>query len=265
MTDFSPYGWTFDHAAWETTILGISRDASEAERASAWERHREAEHAKRLEEKRAIRERLERGAQPRNHTEAALQFVIDAEQRTYGHRGNMHSDHWTGDGRALYSYATPIAYWSDDDVYVSCERYSQSTTQHLSHLTSALVDAGFVMVRRDARPAHPGIYGGYLRGDSRERVPFQLWRHREILTPDDERWPDTLNGGDNPPPWIADNGKWAIIRNEHETGRETWPYVLLAHGRHPVAYIWPNGDTRTVSSVKIPQYVYRAICALIQG
>ncbi len=213
------------------------------------------------------RERLQRGCKPRNASESAIAFVRGYEQTGRGSsphpvwQTTYAGDYGFGptDGRVLYSYATPIAFTTDDGaVYESCLTYSSSTSRHLSHLRSALIDAGYVMDARDARLAPSGVYGGWLR---RERTAFARWVKREDTrrsfrgTVDDEWAALTV--------WTSDNGKWSIMANGDTDGHYDIPAIVLGHGRWTAAHVFADGYTMATGSKPLPAYVHTMAISLV--
>jgi hypothetical protein len=224
-------------------------------------------------QERQKRERLQRGNKPRTVREAITAFAYGYTPRN---RWNQPRPVWTeyhsiadddADNaaavvRVLHSYATPIA-WCDNggDVYVSDRRYSATTSQHLAKLTNELVCAGYVMVRRDARLAPSGVYGGYLR---RDITPFQHWKLRALATRGDEwdEYPNDASAAILGGAWVSPNGIWSIVRNRHAIGAYDLPYTVLRNGRATMARILRDGLVVTPYAGDLPAYVRRALADL---
>jgi hypothetical protein len=213
--------------------------------------------AKREQAQRETLERLERGLQPRNTSEAAIAFVHGFDVRQNPRISVNSILHWSKDRPQLYSYATPIAFVDGDAIYEGAARYSNTTGKHLSQLQSALIDAGYVMDVRDCRLAPDDVYGGWL---DRERTPFVRWVKRENAHDYD------IN--DYPVgslAWVSSNGKRLIIENRDSVGASQIPYVILGDGRWTLGYVLANGDIVQASSQTIPAYVRHAVADLMGG
>ncbi len=236
---------------------------------------RESWVAQQESQERESRERLERGCKPRNTREACTAFVHGYEQNGRGSKPSpvYHNDYFTpgppyGDkaGRVLISYATPIAFTtSDGAVYESQQSYSSSTSRHLSHLRSALIDAGYVMDARDCMLAPSGVYGGWLQ---KSRTAFARWvpRHEarmEAVRSGDDVWSDGSQVPFRSGLWQSDNGKWSIVPNGDNDGHDDIPYIVLGNGLWTAAHVYPDGSTVTTGSKPLPVYVRETAAALV--
>ncbi len=207
--------------------------------------------------------RLERGCKPRNTSEAVTAFVRGYDQTGRGSRPSPVYQETYSAGRVLVSYATPVAFTTDDGaVYVSCLTYSSSTSRHLSHLHSALIDAGYVMDARDCRLAPDGVYGGWLR---KERTAFERWVPRHSARGTFARIdsdPDPLTGDIV---WTSDNGKWSIACNNDETGYNDIPGIVLGSGGWTAAHVFADGYTMATGSKPLPAYVHKMAVSMANG
>jgi len=221
---------------------------------------RESWIAEREAQEREARARLERGCKPRNTREAITAFVHGFKRKhsfcntspvyhdTYANPGPPYGDIA---GRVLISYATPVAFTTDDGaVYVSSLTYSSSTGRHLSHLRSALIDAGYVMDARDCRLAPHGVYGGWLR---KERTAFARWVPRH------------LNDGEFDTIWFSDNEKWSIVANHDTGGCDAIPFIVLGYGRWTAAHVFADGYTMATGSKPLPAYVHKMAVSMVNG
>ncbi len=208
-------------------------------------------------------ERLGRGCKPRNTSEAVTAFAHGYEQTGRGSKPSpVYQETYSG-GRVLVSYATPVAFTTDDGaVYVSCLTYSSSTSRHLSHLHSALIDAGYVYDARDCRLAPSGVYGGWLR---KERTAFARWVPRHSARGTFARLdsdPDPLTSDIV---WTSDNGKWSIAANGDTDGYSDIPAIVLGFGRWTAAHVFADGYTMATGSKPLPAYVHKMAVSLVNG
>ncbi len=217
---------------------------------------RESWVAQQESQERESRARLERGCKPRNTSEAVTAFAHGYEQTGRGSKPSpVYQETYSG-GRVLISYATPVAFTTDDGaVYVSCLTYSSSTSRHLSHLHSALIDAGYVMDERDCRLAPDSVYGGWLR---KERTAFARWVKLATIDPG-------IPFRGIPTVWTSDNGKWAIVPNHDSNGHDDIPYIVLGFGRWTAAHVFVDGDTMATASKPLPAYVHKMALSLVNG
>jgi len=231
---------------------------------------RESWIAEREAQEREARARLERGCKPRNTREAVTAFVYGYERKhSFGNSSPVYHDTYAnpgppwGDiaGRVLISYATPVAFTTDDGaIYESSLTYSSSTGRHLSHLRAALIDAGYVMDARDCRLAPHGVYGGWLH---KERTAFVRWVPRYDARGTFAKLADDPDPITSETVWTSDNGKWSIVGNGDTDGHYDVPAIVLGYGRWTAAHVFADGYTMTTGSKPLPAYVHTMALSLV--
>lgn len=189
--------------------------------------------------------RMERGLKPQSVEDVAYAFAGTDRGEVSGRCSASIAS--SGDTRMMLSYATPVAIQDGTGRFaVSARTYSSTTTRHVSYIRSALA-------RWHGRPDPYYLVDGSRaagRGWNSGCEPWQLVR-QDAPEP-------------HAPVWVE--RAYDIVPITDESG--TYSHVVRNHG-YPVAYVGPGTEylrsVYTLSSQTLPQYVHRAIDAVLSG